>query len=70
MSATAFQRRRRELAKEKNSRFTEESSVEQLQSLTKEEIKEKLDELGIEYKSSANKNELIALLKGTDSDGS
>ena len=30
-----------------------------------EEIKAKLDELGIEYKSSASKAELLALLEGT-----
>ena len=30
-----------------------------------EEIKAKLDELGVEYKSSASKAELLALLEGT-----
>lgn len=33
--------------------------------LTSKEIKAKLDELGIAYKSSASKAELLALLKGT-----
>lgn len=33
--------------------------------LTSKEIKAKLDELGIEYKSSARKAELLALLDGT-----
>lgn len=33
--------------------------------LTSKEIKAKLDELGIEYKSSASKAELLALLEGT-----
>ena len=33
--------------------------------LTSKEIKAKLDELGIEYKSSASKAELLALLDGT-----
>ena len=33
--------------------------------LTSKEIKDKLDELGIEYKSSASKAELLALLDGT-----
>lgn len=33
--------------------------------LTAKEIKDKLDELGIEYKSSASKAELLALLDGT-----
>ena len=33
--------------------------------LTAKEIKDKLDELGVEYKSSASKAELLALLDGT-----
>ena len=33
--------------------------------LTSKEIKAKLDELGVEYKSSASKAELLALLDGT-----
>lgn len=33
--------------------------------LTTKEIKAKLDELGIDYKSSASKAELLALLEGT-----
>lgn len=34
--------------------------------LTSKEIKDKLDELGIEYKSSASKAELVALLEGRE----
>ena len=34
--------------------------------LTSKEIKDKLDELGIKYKSSASKVELLALLEGTE----
>ena len=34
--------------------------------LTSKEIKAKLDELGIKYKSSASKAELLALLEGTE----
>ena len=34
--------------------------------LTSKEIKNKLDELGIKYKSSASKAELLALLDGTE----
>ena len=34
--------------------------------LTAKEIKDKLDELGVEYKSSASKAELLALLDGTE----
>ena len=33
--------------------------------LTSKEIKAKLDDLGIKYKSSASKAELLALLEGT-----
>ena len=33
--------------------------------LTTKEIKNKLDELGIKYKSSASKADLLALLEGT-----
>ena len=40
---------------------TEENKTE----LTAKEIKDKLDELGIKYKSSASKAELLALLDGT-----
>ena len=41
---------------------TEENKTE----LTAKEIKDKLDELGIEYKSSASKAELLALFDGTE----
>ena len=41
---------------------TEDNKAE----LTSKEIKAKLDELGIEYKSSASKAELLALLDGTE----
>lgn len=41
---------------------TEENKTE----LTAKEIKDKLDELGVEYKSSASKAELLALLEGTE----
>ena len=41
---------------------TEENKAE----LTAKEIKDKLDELGVEYKSSASKAELLALLDGTE----
>ena len=34
--------------------------------LTSKEIKAKLDELGVKYKSSASKAELLALLDGTE----
>ena len=41
---------------------TEENKTE----LTAKEIKDKLDELGIEYKSNASKAELLALLDGIE----
>ena len=41
---------------------TEENKTE----LTAKEIKDKLDELGVEYQSSASKAELLALLDGTE----
>ena len=46
----------------------EDTSEESLAntSLNIPEIKDKLDELGVEYKSSASKAELLALLDGTE----
>ena len=43
-----------------------EETKENKTELTAKEIKDKLDELGIEYKSSASKAELLALLEGTE----
>lgn len=43
-----------------------EETKENKTELTAKEIKDKLDELGIEYKSSASKAELLALLDGTE----
>ena len=42
-----------------------EETKENKTELTAKEIKDKLDELGVEYKSSASKAELLALLDGT-----
>ena len=42
-----------------------EETKENKEELTAKEIKAKLDELAIEYKSSASKAELLALLEGT-----
>ena len=42
-----------------------EETKENKTELTAKEIKDKLDELGVEYKSSASKAELLALLYGT-----
>ena len=41
-----------------------EETKENKTEMTAKEIKDKLDELGIEYKSSASKAELLALLEG------
>lgn len=49
-----------ETADERVGEETEENKTE----LTAKEIKDKLDELGVEYKSSASKAELLALLEG------
>ena len=46
--------------------FEAGGETENREELTSKEIKAKLDELGIEYKSSANKAELLALLEGTE----
>lgn len=43
-----------------------EETEDRKEELTSKEIKAKLDELGIEYKSSASKAELVALLDGTE----
>ena len=43
-----------------------EETKDQKAELTAKEIKDKLDELGVEYKSSASKAELLALLDGTE----
>ena len=43
-----------------------EETKENKEELTAKEIKDKLDELGVEDKSSASKAELLALLDGTE----
>lgn len=43
-----------------------EETEDHTEELTSKQIKAKLDELGIEYKSSASKAELLALLDGTE----
>ena len=43
-----------------------EETEENKEELTAKEIKDKLDELGIEYKSSASKAERLALLEGIE----
>ena len=68
MSATAFQRRRREL-KAKEKELEEDNHLEKkenLKSLKNDELKMLLDAKGIEYDSKAKKEELIKLLEGAE----
>lgn len=62
MSATAFQRLRREAEAKKQA----ESNSQVNSDLTVKEIKVMLDEKGIEYKSNATKPELLKLLEGAE----
>lgn len=62
MSATAFQRRRREL-KAKKEQLESSNSLEQM---TVKDIKTALDEKGIKYDSKAKKEELIKSLEGAE----
>ena len=62
MSATAFQRRRREL-KAKKEQLENSNSLEQM---TVKDIKTALDEKWIEYDPKTKKEELIKLLKGAE----
>jgi transposase len=69
LSLTGFQRRRRELAKKqvKQEISMEDLPVEEIkEKYTAKEIKARLDEIGIEYKSNATKDELIELLRGAN----
>lgn len=65
MSATAFQRMRRERAAKK---LAEEAKNEADQEhlLTNKEIKAILDQKGIKYDARANKETLIRLLEGAE----
>lgn len=62
MSATAFQRLRREQAAKAN----EEKPADALSELTNKELKAMLDEKGIEYDAKANKATLLKLLEGAE----
>lgn len=69
MSATAFQRRRRELKAKEEGMLKENNSLdekEELKELKNSELKKLLDEKGIEYDSKAKKEELIKLLEGAE----
>lgn len=62
MSATAFQRLRREQAAKAN----EEQPAGALLELTNKELKAMLDEKGVEYDAKANKATLLKLLEGAE----
>ena len=62
MSATAFQRLRREQA----NKAVEEVKETENSTLTNKELKALLDEKGIEYDAKANKETLIKLLEGAE----
>lgn len=62
MSATAFQRLRREQA----NKAVEEVEETGVPTLTNKELKALLDEKGIEYDTKANKETLIKLLEGAE----
>jgi hypothetical protein len=62
MSATAFQRKRREQAMKKQ--LSENKS--DLNEYTVKKLKAMLDEKGIEYDARAKKEELINLLEGAE----
>jgi hypothetical protein len=69
MSATAFQRRRREIAKQKKSEKQLSETIlneTELSKLKNDELKGLLDEKGIEYDARAKKEDLIKLLKGAE----
>ncbi len=65
MSATAFQRMRRE--KEiKRLKEIETEEVKELKGLKVVEIKELLDEKGIEYDPKSKREDLVKLLEGAE----
>lgn len=67
MSATAFQRLRRErIAKMREEAEKSMSKIDEEKALTNKEIKAILDEKGIEYDSKANKETLLKLLEGAE----
>lgn len=64
MSATAFQRRRREIAKQGDS--VKQQDKTDFSKLKNEDLKAKLDDKGVKYDARANKETLIKLLEGAE----
>ena len=63
-AGTTYPRQGLEVSKERLETLVKNGYIVK-EELTSKEIKTKLDNLGIKYKSSASKAELLALLKGT-----
>ena len=67
MSATAFQRRRRELERiHLEQEQSQEVEVADYSKMKKDELKDILTFKGIEFDDRATKDELIALLEGVE----
>ncbi|HBI73619.1 MAG TPA: hypothetical protein DDY59_10555 [Lachnospiraceae bacterium] len=66
MSATAFQRRRRERIKAMREEAEKQLQKTDYSDKTKEELKAILDEKGIAYDARAKKEDLIKLLEGAE----
>lgn len=63
-AGAAYPRKGLEVSKERLETLVKNGYIVKVEELTSKEIKAKLDDLGIKYKSSASKAELLALLEG------
>ena len=63
-AGASYPRKGLEVSKERLETLVKNGYIAKVE-LTSKEIKAKLDELGVDYKSSASKTELLALLEGT-----
>lgn len=59
-----YPRKGLEVSKERLETLVKNGYIVAVEELTSKEIKAKLDDLGIKYKSSASKADLLALLEG------
>lgn len=66
MSATAFQRMRRERIAKMRVEAEQKEQPKALIEFTKKELMAMLDEKGIKYEAKANKDTLIKLLEGAE----